>query len=260
MPHSSSPARRTPAPHRGGRHRGRRRSAHPVPRALVPAAATLALVATTVAAGAGPVAEPTAPTPDDVAQVDGRLAASDIALAAVRTPAASSPAELRRDRTRPGEARLSALGISRLVAPADVVAGRTLEEKPPPWRLPVQGARLTAGFGDTGLWASTHTGLDFAAPEGTPLVAIGSGTVESAAYDGAFGNKVVLRLDDGTVLWYAHLTSFAVSPGQRVEAGQHLGDLGSTGNSTGPHLHLEVHPSGSGPVDPAAWLAARGLL
>lgn len=224
----------------------------------MPATATLVLVAATAAAGAGPADD--APVADDVAQVEGDLAADDIVLAAVETPTSPSTTDLRRDRTRPGEARLTALGVSRMVAPADVVAGRTLEEKPPPWQLPVQGARLTAGFGETGLWASTHTGLDFAAPEGTPLVAVGPGTVESAAYDGAYGNLVVLRLDDGTVLWYAHLSSFTVSPGERVEAGQQLGALGSTGNSTGPHLHLEVHPPGSGAVDPAGWLAECGLL
>ncbi|WP_460840837.1 M23 family metallopeptidase [Nocardioides marmoraquaticus] len=224
----------------------------------MPATATVLLVATTAAGGVDPAAGES--SSGERAHLDGSLAPADITLAAVESPAALTEAELRRDRTRPGGSELTASGVSRLVEPADVVAGRRLEEKPPPLQLPVQGARLTAGFGDTGLWASSHTGLDFAAPEGTPLVAVGTAVVESAAYDGAFGNKVVLRLEDGTVLWYAHLSSVAVSPGQEVEAGQQVGTLGSTGNSTGPHLHLEVHPAGSGPVDPAGWLAERGLL
>lgn len=141
-----------------------------------------------------------------------------------------------------------------------VVAGTTLQRKPPPWRSPVDQARLTARFGQTGLWASAHTGLDFAAPEGTPLRAIGAGVVESAGYDGAYGNKLVLRLADGTRLWYCHLSAFSVAPGDRVAAGDEVGALGSTGNSTGPHLHLEVQPPGTGPVDPEPWLAERGLL
>lgn len=141
-----------------------------------------------------------------------------------------------------------------------VVAGTTLQRKPPPWRSPVDGARLTARFGQSGLWASTHTGLDFAAPEGTPLRAIGAGVVESAGYDGAYGNKVVLRLQDGTRLWYCHLSAFSVDAGDRVPAGGEIGALGSTGNSTGPHLHLEVQPPGTGAVNPEPWLAERGLL
>ncbi|WP_157210104.1 M23 family metallopeptidase [Nocardioides aequoreus] len=141
-----------------------------------------------------------------------------------------------------------------------VVAGTTLQRKPPRWYSPVDQARLTARFGQTGLWASTHTGLDFAAPEGTPLRAIGAGVVESAGYDGAYGNKLVLRLADGTRLWYCHLSAFSVAPGDRVAAGGEVGALGSTGNSTGPHLHLEVQPPSTGAVDPEPWLAERGVL
>lgn len=147
--------------------------------------------------------------------------------------------------------------LPRAVPPYRVEPGVRLKEKPPPWVLPVDGYRLTGRFGaSSGLWASTHTGLDFAAPEGTPLRAVGPGVVESAAYDGAFGNKTVLRLDDGTVLWYAHQSTFAVSPGQRVGPGDLIGYVGSTGNVTGPHLHLEVH-RGESPVDPEAWLSAN---
>lgn len=145
--------------------------------------------------------------------------------------------------------------LPRAVPPYRVEPGVRLEEKPPPWVLPADGYRLTGRYGaSSGLWSSTHTGLDFAAPEGTPLRAVGPGVVESTAYDGAFGNKTVLRLDDGTVLWYAHQSAFAASPGQRVAPGDLIGYIGSTGNSTGAHLHLEVHVGGS-PVDPEAWLA-----
>ncbi len=128
------------------------------------------------------------------------------------------------------------------------------------WVLPVSGYRLTARFAESsGLWASTHTGLDFAAPSGTPLVAVANATVTSTGYDGAYGNKTVLTLEDGTEIWYCHQTSIDVSVGQKVNAGQRIGTVGSTGNSTGPHLHLEVRPGGGDPVDPYSHLAHHGV-
>jgi murein DD-endopeptidase MepM/ murein hydrolase activator NlpD len=147
------------------------------------------------------------------------------------------------------------------VTPYRVLPAVRLKEKPPPpWQLPVSGYHLTGRFGQSsGLWSSTHTGLDFAAPEGTAIRSIGPGTVLSAAYDGAFGNKTAVRLNDGTVLWYCHQSSFGVRPGQRLEPGDLVGHVGSTGNTTGPHLHLEVHPGGGRPVDPEAWLPRHGL-
>ncbi|WP_051276233.1 M23 family metallopeptidase [Marmoricola sp. URHB0036] len=135
-----------------------------------------------------------------------------------------------------------------------------LKAKPAPWVLPVVGYHLTGRFGQvSGLWSSTHTGLDFAAPEGTEIRSIGPGVVVSTAYDGAFGNKTVVRLDDGTVLWYCHQSEFGVDPGQRVKPGDLIGYVGSTGNTTGPHLHLEVHPRGGDAIDPEVWLPEHHL-
>ena len=117
------------------------------------------------------------------------------------------------------------------------------EAAPPTWRLPVTGYHLTGRFGQSsGLWSRTHTGLDFAAPQGVRIRSIGPGVVTAAAFDGAFGNKTVVRLDDGTVLWYCHQSAFAAAVGQRLAPGDLVGYVGSTGNVTGPHLHLEVHP------------------
>jgi murein DD-endopeptidase MepM/ murein hydrolase activator NlpD len=145
-------------------------------------------------------------------------------------------------------------------APYGVVPGVRLKEKPPPWVLPVTGYHLTGRFGDSsGLWSSTHTGLDFAAPEGVEIRSIGPGVVTEASSDGAFGNKTVVRLDDGTVLWYCHQSRFGVEVGQRLAPGDLLGYVGSTGNTTGAHLHLEVHPGGGDPVDPETWLPTHGL-
>ncbi len=126
--------------------------------------------------------------------------------------------------------------------------------------LPVHGYRLTGRFGDvSGLWRTVHTGLDFAAGIGTPIRAIGSGVVVSTGYDGAYGNKTVLRLDDGTELWFCHQSRILVTTGEHVRAGRVIGEIGNTGNTTGPHLHLEVHPHGGEPIDPYPWLVARGL-
>jgi murein DD-endopeptidase MepM/ murein hydrolase activator NlpD len=88
---------------------------------------------------------------------------------------------------------------------------------------------------------------------------VAAGTVVSAAYDGSFGNKVVVRHADGTETWYCHLSSIAVSVGQAVGNTTQVGNVGSTGNVTGPHLHLEVHPGGGDAVDPMAWMAAHGV-
>ena len=141
-----------------------------------------------------------------------------------------------------------------------IVKGVELKAKPPPWVLPVEGYHLTGRFGaSSGMWSSTHTGLDFAAAEGAEIRSIGPGVVTEAASDGAFGNKTVVRLDDGTVLWYCHQSEFGVEKGQRVAPGDLIGYVGSTGNVTGPHLHLEVHPAEDKPVDPEPWLAEHAL-
>ena len=127
------------------------------------------------------------------------------------------------------------------------------------WHLPVLGYHLTAAFGDYGLWSSYHTGLDFAADSGTPIYAVANGTITSASYDGSYGNKTVQTLDDGTEIWYCHQTSFAISSGETVHAGELIGYVGSTGNVTGPHLHLEVRPGGGDPVDPYSALVVHGV-
>ena len=127
------------------------------------------------------------------------------------------------------------------------------------WVLPLDGYRLTATYGEYGLWSSYHTGLDFAAPSGTSLRAVTNGVITSAGFDGAYGNKTVLTLEDGTEIWYCHQSSINVSVGDTVRAGEVIGAVGSTGNVTGPHLHLEVRPGGGDPVDPDAALRQHGI-
>lgn len=129
------------------------------------------------------------------------------------------------------------------------------------WTLPVVGYQITARFGQSSyLWSTVHTGVDLAAPTGTRVGSVAAGVVTSSGYDGSYGNKVVVTHPDSTQTWYAHLNSISVSAGQQLTAGEQLGTVGSTGNSTGPHLHLEVRPSGLGPVDPLGELENRGLV
>lgn len=128
------------------------------------------------------------------------------------------------------------------------------------WVLPVAGYRLTARFGQSSsLWSSTHTGVDFAGPSGSTIVSVAAGTVTSAGYEGAYGNKTVITLEDGTEIWYAHQSRTAVTVGESVAPGQTIGYTGSTGNVTGPHLHLEVRPAGGNPIDPLTALAEHGV-
>ncbi|KPC87568.1 peptidase, partial [Streptomyces sp. NRRL WC-3753] len=120
---------------------------------------------------------------------------------------------------------------------------------------------LTSTYGQAGaMWSSGyHTGLDFAAPTGTPLKAIHSGTIKEAGWAGSYGYRTILELEDGTELWYSHQSSMSVSAGQKVTTGDVIGRVGATGNVTGPHLHLEIHPGGGDGVDPLSWLRGKGL-
>jgi murein DD-endopeptidase MepM/ murein hydrolase activator NlpD len=130
--------------------------------------------------------------------------------------------------------------------------------KPPVWVHPIKGAGLTSCYGNR--WGVLHAGLDFAAPAGTPVRAAGAGQVVSAgwSYPG-YGMSVLIRHSDGFLTHYAHLAKVSVRAGERVTAGRLIGREGSTGDSTGPHLHFEVHRGLWHQVDPAPWLRARGV-
>ncbi|MFF1510878.1 transglycosylase family protein [Streptomyces sp. NPDC058326] len=111
-------------------------------------------------------------------------------------------------------------------------------------------------------WSSGyHTGVDFPVPTGTSVKAVASGRIVSAGWGGAYGYQIVLRHDDGRYSQYAHLSALTVREGQRVQPGQRIGRSGSTGNSSGPHLHFEVRtgPGYGSDIDPLAYLRARGV-
>ncbi|WP_405440064.1 peptidoglycan DD-metalloendopeptidase family protein [Streptomyces niveus] len=131
------------------------------------------------------------------------------------------------------------------------------------YTAPVDGAATTTAYRAAGgSWASGyHTGVDFAASSGTTVKAVGPGTVVSAGWAGSYGNEVVIKHDDGQYSQYAHLSSLSVSAGQSVGGGDQIGLSGSTGNSTGPHLHFEIRtgPSYGSDVDPLAYLREHGV-
>lgn len=118
---------------------------------------------------------------------------------------------------------------------------------------PVQG-RLTSKYGNrvhpiTGEY-KFHNGIDLAAPVGTPIVSIASGTVKKTWYDNLNGNAISILHDNGYTSGYAHLHSIDVTPGQKVTKGQKIGTVGNTGASTGAHLHLTIRDLTGKTVDP----------
>ncbi|MFJ2890025.1 peptidoglycan DD-metalloendopeptidase family protein [Streptomyces sp. NPDC087305] len=129
--------------------------------------------------------------------------------------------------------------------------------------LPVTGGTIGTGYRVAGsMWSSGyHTGVDFVVPTGTTIKAVAAGTVVSAAYDGAYGNEVVIRHADGEYSQYAHMSQLSVSAGQTVTEGQQIGLSGATGNVTGPHLHFEIRttPYYGSDVDPVAYLRSHGV-
>ncbi|MEU1476610.1 transglycosylase family protein [Streptomyces sp. NPDC005760] len=106
-----------------------------------------------------------------------------------------------------------------------------------------------------------HTGVDFPVPTGTSVKAVAAGKVVTSGWGGSFGYQVVIRHADGRYTQYAHLSAISVKAGQSVGGGQRIGRSGTTGNSSGPHLHFEVRtgPGFGSDVDPVAYLRAGGI-
>ncbi|MEH1100973.1 M23 family metallopeptidase [Micromonospora sp. CPCC 205561] len=129
----------------------------------------------------------------------------------------------------------------------------------PSWVIPMKGAAITSCYGPR--WGTQHAGIDFALPAGTPVRAAFGGTVTKAGDVGdGYGISVFVDHGNGYLTHYAHLSTARVSVGQRVGAGQTIGLEGSTGDSTGPHLHFEVHQGQMwNQIDPAPFLRARGI-
>ncbi|MEY3298839.1 MAG: hypothetical protein RLZZ597_2099 [Cyanobacteriota bacterium] len=115
---------------------------------------------------------------------------------------------------------------------------------------------FTSGYGWR--WGRMHRGIDVAGPVGTPIVASASGVVVRSGWNsGGYGNLVDIRHPDGSLTRYAHNSRLLVREGQQVAQGQQIAEMGSTGRSTGPHLHFEIHLPGTGTVNPMAHLPGR---
>ena len=119
---------------------------------------------------------------------------------------------------------------------------------------PTKGT-ITSKFGRR--WGRMHKGIDIAGPIGTPINAAADGTVIVAGYKSGYGNLVEIRHIDGTTTRYGHNSELSVSTGQTVRQGQQVARMGSTGHSTGSHLHFEIRPSGGNAVNPIAHLPAN---
>ncbi len=216
-------------------------------------AAAAALLASVGVTGAG-----LARTAPDTGQAVVAVEPPDTAAVAARAavPAADRAA-------RPGPQLLSAQDKAprptknaTKKAPAKKAAPKKVVVR---WVDPMPAGRTTSCFGPR--WGRLHAGVDLAAPAGTPVRAAGAGrVVEAGTWAGGYGISVLVEHGNDHLTHYAHLRSRLVSVGDRVTVGQQLGEEGSTGNSTGPHLHFEVHRGRwRNPVEPTAWLAERGV-
>ena len=145
------------------------------------------------------------------------------------------------------------------LAAVDQYLPRTIDENTPlpsnsstAYIWPARGV-LTSGYGWR--WGRMHRGIDIANAVGTPIITASDGIVEKAGWNnGGYGNLVDIRHADGSLTRYAHNSKIFVRVGQQVTQGQHIANMGSTGFSTGPHLHFEIHPAGKGAVNPIAML------
>lgn len=161
-------------------------------------------------------------------------------------------------------------GIRGVVPPiADAgVSAAPVRQKPRPepvvtvpavnWVNPMPEASVTSCYGQR--WGRLHAGVDLAAAHGTPIRAVGAGIVVRAGAQAGYGNAVLIDHGNGYLTHYGHLSTITVQVGQRLAVGAQIGQEGSTGHSTGPHLHFEVHEGTyKNPIEPTAWLHEHGV-
>jgi murein DD-endopeptidase MepM/ murein hydrolase activator NlpD len=250
----------------GSRHAGSTRSTRaavpPLPRRFALRARPVALLAALVLGGltAGLIGIPgvplaTAEEPASVADLMGSDAealidpelAPMVAISEVEAKARLAEVAA----TRAARAERAAAEEAAVLAAAEAARPRAA--------MPVDGARLTSCFCQR--WGTMHWGIDLAAPMMTPEYAVADGVVLRAGSASGYGNAVYILHDNGDVTVYGHMEKILVDAGDVVSAGDTIALLGSRGQSTGPHLHFEVHEGGldGKRVDPVAWLEDRGL-
>ena len=185
----------------------------------------------------------------DADGIDDSLTMAHLADAAAHPAAPVAPA---RPMIRVARAaNLVGAAVGPQLAPGS--AGAMLGEIPS--QLPFSLRLLSSGFGSRTHpilgGVRTHAGLDFAAPYGSAVAATAAGRVAVAGWSGSYGNLVVIDHGGGVETRYAHLSRISVAKGQQIESGQEVGRVGSTGRSTGPHLHYEVRVEGRA-INPGA--------
>ncbi|WP_030421963.1 M23 family metallopeptidase [Streptomyces sp. SCSIO 75703] len=187
--------------------------------------------------------------------------------AAAGTSAAPSTSTVASSVQAQAQAQAKAAQTAKAGKSAQAAKAPAAAKKAASWVDPVAKYSLTASFAQNGgMWASKHSGQDFAVPVGTDVVAVHGGTVVKAGGNGAgdgpaYGNAVVIKHGSGTYSQYAHLSRVDVKVGQVVKTGQHIAKSGNTGNSSGPHLHFEIRttPNYGSAVDPVAFLRGKGV-
>lgn len=199
--------------------------------------------------------------------------APHVAGAAPAAPEPPPPYRVRKGDTLFGIARRLGVPLKRLYEinrsviggdPNLLRPGQVLVAPEPGWSAPVDVEyRISARYGipGDGWIAGHHTGVDLAVPTGTPVFSVGPGTVHSTSAEGAYGKHILIRLPDGHYVLYAHMDRMSVAAGDRVEGGTRIGESGNTGNTTGPHLHLEVRKGADygTDIDPVEYLAKYGV-
>jgi murein DD-endopeptidase MepM/ murein hydrolase activator NlpD len=186
-----------------------------------------------------------------IGEVQARIGAIEAQLSALAR-AGQAPVPAAQSAAAAGPAAGGVQGVSgtAFAAALDsaVTGGKTFVK-------PMDG-RVTSEFGPR--WGTMHKGLDLAAPAGSPIRAVTGGTVRRADWNGGYGNAVIIDHGNGVSTLYGHAASLNVKPGQRVNAGDIIAKEGSTGDSTGPHLHFEVRINDK-QIDPRPWLTGRGI-
>lgn len=198
---------------------------------------------------ATPIAVPTAAKPSP--------AANDPTVANYLSGSRVSRFERRSGAPVPAGGAVSQV-VGPAAAPSPVSTMKPGQTVPGNWALPNTGP-MTSCF--CARWGSFHEGIDLGGALGSPILAVGDGTVIAAGPAEGYGNWVVIRHQNGDVSIYGHMRYYYVKVGQTVTAGQEIALVGAEGQATGPHLHLSIRVGGlSGPyVDPVPWLAARGV-
>jgi murein DD-endopeptidase MepM/ murein hydrolase activator NlpD len=207
-----------------------------------------------MAAGAAAAAAHSAVNPSETASAEAVLAADQMSMNGAVNTASQGMQLVTVNPT--AMTSMHSEELAKGAAFAQERAEREARLQRPLFVKPTQGI-FTSGYGYR--WGALHGGVDIANAIGTPIYAVSDGVVIDVGPTAGYGALVKLRHFDGTVTLYGHINSWNVSVGERVFAGDQIATIGNRGNSTGPHLHLEVLVNGTDRIDPVPWLAKRGI-